>query len=122
MYAVKAKELRVKASKEVVVENPKKKKYTNPLSMLSFKKYKEKTAGKKEAVPTTQPASPSILKQVEEAYAMNSLAKARISKDYEGFTSLAPDLYARISNPLLNMNEIAVIAWNRSQARKEEKK
>jgi len=122
MYSVKAKELRVKASKEVVVEeNPKKKKYTNPLSMLSFKKYKAKTSGKKETTPA-QTTSPSVSKDIEELYTMSSLAKSRISKDYEGFTSLAPDLYARISNPLLNMNEIAVIAWNRSQARKEDKK
>jgi len=115
-YTAKANELKVLASKNKVdTDTKKEKKSRNPLSMLSFKKYKKKTAEVKESTP--EPTSiPVIEEDAEDPLKTNvySLAKSRISPDYEGFTLLAPDLYARISNPLLNMNEIAVMAWNRS--------
>ena len=112
-YAAKANELKVLASKyNVDVDTKKEKKSRNPLSLLSFKKYKKKTAEKKETTPESTPIPLTVVDEVQTN--ISSLAKSRISPEYEGFTLLAPDLYARISNPLLNMNEIAVMAWNRS--------
>lgn len=117
-YAAKANELKVIASKTTIETDTKKDKQSrNPLSLLSFKRYKMKTSKKKEAaiiipIPIIEPTIN------DDDFNINNLAKSRISTEYDGFTLLASDLYSRISNPLLSMNEIAVIAWNRSHSKR----
>jgi hypothetical protein len=118
-YAAKANELKVIASKNNVESEPQDKQSRNPLSLLSFKKYKKKTSEKKEKTPSTVPLPVIVsMNDVDDELNTNSLAKSRISTEYDGFSMLGPDLYARASNPLLNMNEIAVIAWNRSHSKR----
>jgi hypothetical protein len=118
-YAAKANELKIIASKSNVDSEPQNKQSRNPLSLLSFKMYKKKTSEKKEKKPSTVPLPVIVtMNDVDDELNTNNLAKSRISTEYDGFSMLGPDLYARASNPLLNMNEIAVIAWNRSHSKR----